>query len=70
MGNSSHLVLQNHSRMQCLVTSNKIFSLALQKGDGITGVDYLKKERIALEGVGIFSFLIVILNDFSVICNL
>ena len=56
--------------MRCLVTSNKIFSLALQKGDGITGVDYLKKERIALEGVGIFSFLIVILNGFSVICNL
>ena len=42
LGNSSHLVLQNHSCMRCLVTSNEIFSLISQKGDCIAGVDYLK----------------------------
>ena len=45
LGNSSHLVLQNHSCMRCLVTSNTIFSLASQKGDGITRVDYLKVNK-------------------------
>ena len=40
--NLSHLVLQNHSCMRCLVTSNKIFSLTSQKGDIIAGVDYIK----------------------------
>ena len=40
--NSSHLVLQNHSCMRCLVTSNEIFSLTSQKGGSIAGVDYLK----------------------------
>ena len=42
LGNLSHLVLQNHSCMWCLVTSNKIFSLTLQKGDSIAGINYLK----------------------------
>ena len=42
LGNLSHLVLQNHSCMWCLVTSNKIFSLSSQKGDSIAGVNYLK----------------------------
>ena len=42
LGNLSHLVLQNHSCMRCLATSNEIFSLTSQKGDIIAGVDYLK----------------------------
>ena len=42
LGNLSHLVLQNHSCMWCLVTSNKIFSHSSQKGDSIAGVNYLK----------------------------
>ena len=42
LGNSSHLVLQSHLCMRCLVTSNKIFSLTSQKGDSIASVDYLK----------------------------
>ena len=45
IGNSSHLVLQNHSCMRCLVISNKIFSLTSQKGDSITGVHYLKVNK-------------------------
>ena len=42
LGNSSYLVLQNHSCMRCLVTSNEIFSLTSQKGDSVAGVDHLK----------------------------
>ena len=42
LGNLSHLVLQNHLCMRCLVSSNEIFSLTSQKGDIIAGVDYLK----------------------------
>ena len=42
LGNSSHLVLQNHLRMWCLVIFNEIFSFTSQKGDSIAGADYLK----------------------------
>ena len=45
LSNSSHLVFQSHSCMWCLVISNKIFSLPSQKGDNITGADYLNVNK-------------------------
>ena len=38
----SHLVLQNHSCVWCLVTFSGTFFLTSQKGDDIVAVDYLK----------------------------
>ena len=41
--------------MRCLVTSNKIFSLTLQKGDSITGVGYSKMKKGCHPGKTIIS---------------